>query len=380
MSTFALWSAQYAPHVGGVETYTQHLAEALTSRGHHVTVVTSALNNDCGVTVERGVEVVRLPSRALMGSRLPLRKRNREYRQLIQGLKSRAFDGVLVNTRFYGHSLEGMKFARSCGKVPVVLDHGSAYLTLGNPFFDAVIKAYEHAITWWGKVRYKPRYFGVSRRSSEWLQAFGITSEGELPNSIDAEKFRNKASARNFREEYGIQPDVRLVAFVGRLAPEKGIRQLAAAARLLKDEPLHFLAAGQGPLADEINREAPCNFTLVGSLESADVSALLQQSDIFCLPTRSEGFCTSLLEAGACSCAPVITQVGGTDELIPTSEYGIILEDASEEAIVRALANLLGKWPVGASCGMALQNRIETYYSWAKASIVVEDALMECKC
>ena len=40
---------------------------------------------------------------------------------------------VIVNTRFYPHSLAGLAFARNRGIAPVLIEHGSAHLTLGNP-------------------------------------------------------------------------------------------------------------------------------------------------------------------------------------------------------------------------------------------------------
>lgn len=372
---FCIWSAHYPPHRGGVEQYTQNLATALAERGNRVTVVTTNLFDSPSIETESGgVEVVHLPSHRLLKGRLPIPKRNGEYRRLMGYLRAEKFDGVLVNTRFYPHSLEGMRLAQNQGVRPVVLDHGSAYLTLGQPAIDAVIARYEHVVTSLGK-RYSPRYFGVSQASCQWLKTFGIQAEGVLGNSIDADAYRTLASNRSFRDELCIGEDSLLVAFVGRIAPEKGIANLAEAARQLQDADVSFLAAGTGNLLESIRETAPKNLTLLGPLSPEDVSALLKQADIFCLPTRSEGFCTALLEAGAWECVPIITHVGGTDELIPTSETGIILEDSQPDTIAAAIRQLAVGWPHEQMRGQRLHSLVDSEYSWESAAERVEVAL-----
>lgn len=256
-SCYCLWSAHYAPHPGGIENYTERLAHVLAVRGNRVIVVTSNLyGGQSVVRQEDGVEVFRLPCRALMNGRLPIPRKNSAYRSLLAELDGIGFDGVLVNARFYGHSLEGMKFARRNGLKPVVLDHGSAYLTLGNFLFDAALAVYEHGITALGK-RYHADYYGVSQASARWLETFGIEALGVLPNAIDAEDFRESSSGRDFRTELGLPPAMKLVATVGRVAPEKGSAPLVESARLLEGDGVSFAIAGDGPLLNDLRAKAP---------------------------------------------------------------------------------------------------------------------------
>lgn len=371
---YCIWAAHYPPHVGGVEQYTYNLAHALAKRGNRVVVVTTNLFDSPSDEIEAdGVRVIRLPSYRLMKGRLPIPKRNAEYASLMVELKKLPVSGVLVNTRFYGHSLEGMRYARDLGLRPIVLDHGTAYLTIGNSVADLAIRAYERAITSRGK-KYHPRYFGVSQASCVWLQEFGIEAEGVLSNSIDAPAYRNNASKRDFLKELSLPHEVKSVAFVGRFSPEKGIKQLSQAAMLLEDEGIVFLAAGSGSLFDEMRSSAPDNFFCLGSLAASDVSALLQQCQVFCLPSRSEGFCTALLEAGACACVPVITHVGGTDELIPSPEYGTILASADPELIATALRETFDALEQGSISGSSIAQLIDEHYSWYSAAAHVEEA------
>ena len=138
-----------------------------------------------------------------------------------------------------------------------------------------------------------------------------------LNNSIDADLFRSMSSGRDFRGELGLGESTLLVSSIGRLVPEKGVTCISRPACALRDADVRFVLAGDGPLRAEVEGCGCPNVTYVGRLSEGDVSALLRSSDAFCLPSRSEGFSTSLLECAACAAVPIVTHVGGVDELIP---------------------------------------------------------------
>jgi glycosyltransferase involved in cell wall biosynthesis len=354
-----IFSALYKPHTGGIETFTDKLAAALAARGDGVRIVTSRLPGTSGrETLSNGVEVVRLPAHVLLGGRLPIPKRSRAYHAAFEELLGEPTDRVLVNTRFYGHSLEGLRLAAGKGVPALVLDHGSAHLTLGNPAADALVERYEHAAT--EKVKaYAPAFAGISEKSRAWLGHFGIGTDLVVPNAIDAQEFRSASSGRDFRRELGIG-DGPLVSFVGRLTPEKGPDKLLAAART--DPEKSYVLAGDGPLAASLSAGKPDNVHLVGNLDRSDLSALLGQSDAFCLPTRSEGFCTSLLEAGAWGVPAVVPDVGGAREVVGDDEYGVVVSDVEASTLVAALDRVFD--PGTRMGGKGLVRRVENEYGW----------------
>ncbi|WP_407417446.1 glycosyltransferase family 4 protein [Paratractidigestivibacter faecalis] len=373
----AFFSAQYPPHMGGIENFTQNLARALGNRGHAVTVVTNDTNSiGAGWACEDGFDVLRLPCVPLVDGRLPLPKPSAVRRELLKELSARELDGVLVNARFYPHSLLGMKIARARGLAPLVLDHGSAYLSFSNPLLDPCVRIYEHVMTALGK-RYKPRYFGISHKSVEWLRTFGIEAEGVISNSIDAAEFRECASRRDFRAELELDKDDFLVAFVGRLIPEKGISSIIEASRNceLISRRAVFALAGDGPLADEVKAAEGPNLRWVGRLGKNDVSALLQQSDALCLPSRSEGFSTTLLEAGACGCPAVVTDIGGARELIPDEHYGTIIQSREAAAVISALAFVVDNRSVLLEQSQNCRRQVDGKFSWDKSALQVEEYL-----
>lgn len=373
-NTICIFSALYEPHVGGVETFTKTIAETLASQGYSVIVVT---NNHASLPAkevpQENLLIYRLPCYPFLNTRLPWPKKNREFKELLAELKAEPIDHICINTRFYPHSLVGAELAKDKGLTAVVIDHGSDYLTLGNALIDPIIKRYEHAVT--KKLEsFGPKFFAVSSRSSQWLGTFGIASQGEIHNAIDVNAYLNQSSERDFCTEYSLAPNTLAVAFVGRLTPEKGIEEMIEAANMLStDETIQFFIAGDGPLKQALEEKAPHTVHFLGSLASSDVAALLQAADVFCLPSRSEGFSTALLEAAACSAVPVITNVGGVDELIPSEDYGVILPDRSPESITSALTSLHNNHERVQMLATNINNLVKTSYNWQEtASALVE--------
>ena len=374
-----IFSALYAPHVGGVEVYTRNLAHALAARGHNITVVTCALGNaPIHESDSEGVTIVRIPCHPLLGGRYPVVFRQAALGQVTSALKDTCFDGIVINTHFYPLSIVGASFASQCNLNPLIIEHGSAHLTFGNSLADAGIQLVEHRMAK-RLVAAAPnaRWYGVSQASSAWLKHFGIEASGRLSNAIDTAAFRKQAAQFSFRHEFGMRDDETLVCFVGRLEPEKGIRQLIQAASLLAAEhaSIHLAIAGSGSLERDLDECSTNTMHFLGQLDRAHVAALLLDSDALCLPSRSEGFATILLEAAACDCMPIATDVGGAREIIQDDTCGIILPDGSPETIAQACRRVAQDRAAAHACGKAARQRVEDEFSWDSTATAVEREL-----
>ena len=375
--TYALFSALYAPHMGGVESYTAGLADELARRGNRVVVATSRLASDHPEreTQPNGVEVLRLPCHSLLGGRLPVPRRNARHRQLLGELAAMNPERVVINTRFYGHSLDGARFAARQAVPALVIEHGSAHLSLGNALADHLVEAYEHQATNRIK-RFDIPFYGVSGACVRWLEHFGIEGAGVIANSLDMEAYAKAASPRNFRSELGIGDDTTLVASVGRLVPEKGVAELLEAARQLEGEGFAFAFAGDGPLLERVRKAGAETFAL-GRLATPDVAALLRASDVYCLPSRSEGFATTLLEACAMEAFPITTAIGGAEELGIGRTGGTILPDMSAASIVKALRSARSNQAECAAQAACLRKAARAANSWQNSADALERAFAE---
>ena len=160
-------------------------------------------------------------------------------------------------------------------------------------------------------------------------------------NGIDTEVFRPAA-----RRTLPFFPEGSLVAGeVCALRPEKGlVTLLEAFALTVRSVPkMRLLLVGSGPMRERLEAEAQrleirelCHFEAA----SADVAPWLHAIDIFVLPSLSEALSNALMEAMACGCACIASDVGGNPELIRHGETGLLCPAADAKALASRLAGL----------------------------------------
>ncbi|MFQ9933802.1 MAG: glycosyltransferase family 4 protein [Lachnospiraceae bacterium] len=361
-------SAQYKPHVGGVEQYVENFSKELVRLGNSVTLITSSAEGLPFYQEDEGIKIYRLPSFQLMNGRFPVLKHNRKLIEFTKTIMAEKFDVMLINTRFYTLSLYGVRLAGKMKIRSIILDHGTGHLNTGGKITTKLGEAYEHAITWIEK-RYCKEFAGVSRATLGWLRHFHIKSDLVLYNSIDVNEFNDlkEGSRENYRKRFNIPQDDILISFVGRLTVEKGIEELTrAVARVNKAGKTNvwLIAAGDGYLYEKMNQIKNNNIFFVGQIGKEDVAELLAESDIFCLPSVSEGFPTTVLEAAVSDNFIISTYNGGTKELIKDSRYGIILPDNSSEGIYKALIKVLEKKEYRKSAAKMCYDRVVNTYTW----------------
>lgn len=376
--TVAIFSAFHTPNLGGIEQYTVNLAHTLEERGVHVVVVTND-SFDLGIhEVEKdGVEIYRLPCLVFAGGRFPVPRKNAAFRAAWAQLEAMELDGVLINARFYFHTLLGCDLAHSHGLTPMVLEHGSSHLGFGDVRIDWAVRQWEHGITKLVMLR-NPHFYAVSQMGLDWITHFGIKGKGTLHNAVNAAVFRASSSGRKFRTELGIAPDALVAAFTGRLLVGKGTSVLLSVARNLQNQgrDVHVLVAGDGPDRERMEREAPANLHILGRLGREDVAALLLCSDVFLFPSSyPEGMPTSILEAAACGLATIGTDVGGVREIMPDDTYGWVLPvRPSPERVTEILAWCDDNRDELAAMGARCRSRVEREFSWERTADDVLDA------
>ena len=373
--SYCIFSAQYLPHMGGVERYTYNLAKKLIEMGNKVTVVTSNLQNLAEYEEMEGIKVYRMPCMDLLNGRYPVLKTNGEFRKINRILSGKRFDFVIVNTRFYIHSIYGQWFAHKNRVKVITIDHGSSHLSVGNPVLDFVGGIYEHVITKIGQLFCKD-YYGVSGACVEWLKHFHIRAKGILYNSVDVESIEAilDEKVQSYRNLYGIDEDAVVITFTGRLLPEKGIVQLVEAFKALrkKHENVYLFLAGDGKLDKFVKEHADSHLIPLGRKSFEEVAALLAETDIFCLPSFSEGFSTSILEAIVCRCYVVTTKRGGARETFPTDEYGMVIPDNDVDVLTDALIKAVESPDKREQAVSLAYERLKKNFTWDIVAAKVE--------
>jgi glycosyltransferase involved in cell wall biosynthesis len=191
-----------------------------------------------------------------------------------------------------------------------------------------------------------------------------------IPNGVDIPE---SSSPRLFFEAFPQLADRRLVLFLGRIHPKKGIDILCRAwARLEKSLPdVHLVIAGPDEaqtlvgLDDLIRRlDIAGRVTFTGMLRGQMKWSALAAASIFALPSHSEGFSVSILEALG-SGLPVL--VSHNCHFPEITEAGCGWEIAAEEEqLADALASSLGAEPrVLAAMADRGRQLVAERYTWS---------------
>ena len=127
--------------------------------------------------------------------------------------------------------------------------------------------------------------------------------------------------------------------FLGQVILRKGIQYLIEAARLLKDEAVHFDVVGAIGISDEAVASAPSNMTFHGPVSRDRTEEFYRSADLFVLPTLSDGFALTQLEAMAHG-LPVIT-TPNCGEVVTDGVDGLIVAASDANALAEAFQFLI---------------------------------------
>jgi len=135
------------------------------------------------------------------------------------------------------------------------------------------------------------------------------------------------------------------VGIICALRPEKDIPTLVKAFAIVRREhpDMRLLIVGDGEMQEPLARL--CND--LGQRDhtefvpsTAEVPRWLSQMDIFVLPSTSEALSNSLMEAMACGCAPIASNVGGNGELVEHGSRGLLFRAGDAEDLARQISVL----------------------------------------
>ena len=99
-----------------------------------------------------------------------------------------------------------------------------------------------------------------------------------------------------------------------------------------------------------------------------DVAEWYRSIDIYVLPSLTEAFSNSLMEAMACGCTPVATNVGGNPEVVRHGETGLLFPAGDVETLARELRRLIDDQVLRARLSDAASRLIEAEFTLDVAS------------
>jgi glycosyltransferase involved in cell wall biosynthesis len=187
------------------------------------------------------------------------------------------------------------------------------------------------------------------------------------PNGIDGNVFRPETRSRPPR---GVPLRI---GTVGVLRPEKAVEHLLDAfAAVSRVHPqIMLVIVGSGPSlgvlqarCDALGLSSACQFVPATN----NVAQWLHDIDIFVLSSVSEALSNALMEAMACGCAVVASDVGGNSELVTHDRTGLLVERANPEALSAALRRLIEQPALRADVGITASCFIHENFSLSAAA------------
>ena len=186
-----------------------------------------------------------------------------------------------------------------------------------------------------------------------------------IPAGVNLDMFQpvNQAQAR---AELGIR-EKRMILYVGRIEPLKGIDILLRAVPMLEyGQDLRVLVVGGNPGNDaeldrlksmtvELGIEDSVTFT--GSVPQSTLPVYYSAADVFVLPSHSESFGLAPLEAMACGTPVVVSRVGGMKTFVNSGENGYLVPWRCPESFAQRLDVLLANPELRDAMGQAAREK-----------------------
>lgn len=294
------------PHPGGIERVAETLFDAYRAAGVAVEWVASRVPRDAPRCEpgKRRVGCLNVLEDAL-GVPVPLWG-PRAVREL--GDAVRRADVVHVHDCLYPGSALAMQLARRHGR-PTLLTQHIGFVT----YRTGLLNALEHAAyaTIGRRLLQRATHVVIATPAAEAHVSEllgGIPANfSVIPNGIDLERFQPATVVvrRHARAALGLENDIPIVLFSGRLVEKKGLPFVLDVARRLPRT--RVLVVGDGPLAS-LMQSAPGNVLWRRSVPPAEMRRYYQAADCLLLPSRGEGLPLVVQEALACGLTAVVSE------------------------------------------------------------------------
>ena len=151
--------------------------------------------------------------------------------------------------------------------------------------------------------------------------------------------------------------------FVGSLGTRKGVPELLAAARLVREQvpDAQFVLAGalelgaERELMERARAAPPDGVTFPGVVTGPEKVALFASADVFVLPSHQENFPIAVLEAMAAGLPLVVTPVGALPEVLQEGRNCHFVVPGDSQALAARLVHV-AQHP-GERCAMGITNQ-----------------------
>ncbi|HQX01450.1 MAG TPA: glycosyltransferase [Anaerolineales bacterium] len=386
---------------GGMNVYVRDLTRELGRMGIHVDVFTRSQDEHVPHVVHElgfGNRVVHVPS----GPETPKAKSElaNYIPDFVEGIKQFAIEkGIhydVIHSHYWMSGLAAEALSDAWGGTPIV----HMFHTLGEMKNRVARSESERA----GVDRLKGER-QVLRRADRIIAAtiaeitqlrFLYRAESRklviVPPGVDTSHFY-PIPADEAKQYLGLKPENRMVLFVGRIEPLKGLDTLIQAMSCLDlqeiHRPVHLAIIGGEPdvipedMTEEMTRlQKLCDDLCMGGMVvflgkrgQDTLPYYYSAAEVVVMPSLYESFGMVALEAMACGTPVIASEVGGLGYLVQNDVTGYTIPDSDPAELCEKLASLLGDANLRESMGQrAAEYALD--YAWEKIAARIVEVYM----
>jgi len=359
----ALVAESFLPHSNGVTNSLLRVIDHLTARGDEAMVIAPESKGSLGPVRYGIASITRLPAMGWPGYR-DVRVALSGVGKISRVLEEYEPDIVHLASPF----TLGWTAVRAANELD--LPSVAVYQTEIPSYADRYHMPWGEGILWNRVLNIHERAdltLAPSTYAMRQLEQLGVPRLRLWPRGVDAARFHPNKRSADLRKKWAPKGE-KVVGYVGRLAAEKRVEDLA---RLASVDGISVVIVGEGPSHQKLRAMLPdAHFT--GFLTGDDLADTVASFDIFVHCGEVETFCQTIQEALASGVPVVAPRRGGPIDLVDHGETGFLYTPGQLDEFVGYVSTLVNDTELrerfSAHCRMSVEGR-----TWEK----VCDGLMD---
>ncbi|RCJ31323.1 glycoside hydrolase [Nostoc minutum NIES-26] len=368
---------------GGQNVYVRQVGEALAKQGWKVDMFTRRANAEQATVVEhrdncRTIRLTAGPAEFVPRDNI-FGYAPEFVQQFLKFQKQSGIQYQLVHTNYWISSWVGMELKKIQGTKQVHTYHSLGavkYKSISTiPLISKTRLAVEKAV-----LETAERIVATSPQEKEHMRSL-VSSKGNIdiiPCGTDVERF-GSVDRQEARQQLGIDPETKLIFYVGRFDQRKGIETLVRAvsqSQLRGKTPLKLIIGGgsrpgqsdgleRDRIESIVNELGMSSFTsFPGNLNHEILPTYYAAADVCVVPSHYEPFGLVAIEAMASGTPVVASDVGGLQFTVVPGETGLLAPAKDEVAFAQAIDQILSNPTWRDRLGEAARHRVRTKFSW----------------